>query len=324
MSTGKDVMRHHLDDESLTRLVGSNGGSADETQQQHLDGCPACQARVRDLRTVRHTLSALGNPAVPSGLAAGIADRLRTTPEPAPHAERAQHAVAGRSVLPPAVRTRLAHLGPRHLGLAAAVAVGAGGISIAVVGGGGASSALPSLNGPPSAYVAAATEAADTSRSRPRTSSANFVLGMATGSNAPWMRLTGNDYHHTTLGDGVNALFRSPAGGASDANATTPPRPTTASSPAGSFEISRVSAGSAEAAIVPSAACLHAVGGQIDHTPAAIWTVVGIEIARFDGRPATMLALVSGGPAQVQVALAIDGTCTDSNPLVLDQAVVSP
>lgn len=289
----------HLDDEQLGHLVtvaadvpGDEGESARDPSVRHLAECARCRRRLRDLRAIRHTLGALGAPAVPQNLAADIAARMHDAPLP-------DGGESGRRL-----RRRFASLGPRHLAIAATVAVAAGGISIAVTGGGSAaSSTLPSLRvseetgeTPPAPAGQTPTPAAPARDTGNRVEVVETAAGLVLTTSA-------NDYGHTTLGDGVNALFRTPITSASSGGPV---------AESAGFDVTAL----------PTGVCLRAVGRLIDYSPATTWTLVGVELARYNGRPSTVLAFVTQDAEEAQLAVAVDGTCGAGDPLVLDQAIV--
>jgi hypothetical protein len=306
-------MQRHFDDETLTRLAASVD-AADAELDEHLARCTTCRQKLRDLRAVRYTLGTLPAPPVPDDLAQTITARFRNTVTK-PVAEPVAHS----GVQPTGERTSrvprlgwLTSLAPRHLGIAAAVAVGVGGINMALTGGGsGASSSLPDLR---ASEVSQTTSAVNNGASTQTVLSAsgrdtgNRVLvssdtssgsdiGAGTGSTLV-LSVTADNYHHTTLGDGANPLFRS------------------------GTDISSGAVDAATRAIVmPTGQCLRAVGRTMEYAPATTWRLVGLAVARFDGRPATVLAFVTT-TGHDEIAVAVDGTCTGTDPLVLDQAVV--
>jgi len=283
-------MRHHLDDETLTRLAAP-GGEPYDRASAHLAHCGSCSRRLRDLRSVRYSLRTLPEPQTPGDLSHGIAARLAD--EPANPAARR-----------PSVARFVHAVDARHLGIAATLAVIGGGMSIALAGNSSnSSSALPDLQAAASVSPDIPSGPPSASPTAPPTlgphDSGNRVFAAADTLAAMPFAVSGEDFHHSTLADGAIAAFRRAA----------------TSTPA--------TADSTRTAATPTGECLRALGRSLDHAPATAWQPAGVLVARFDGRPALVVALLSTDSSATEIAVAVDGLCVGSDPVVLDQAVMT-
>lgn len=269
-------MRRHLRDEDLGAL--QRAGQVAPGAAAHLRRCLRCRQRATDQRAVRHALSTLPPPVLPAGMVEGIAARVRRGD-------------------PGTRRTR--RVEPRHLGIAAGLAVTAGAVSVVVHGSHGNGTTRVNGLGPPPGVASTASGSAPlvapapTARSRrpgPTVASSTDLLAVSRG----------RDYHHATLYQGAADLL------AQLAHPSTPTEVTSAST----------------ASYLPTRACLTALSSQLS-TSASTLSLVAVEAARYDTRPVTVMVLLGGTASDRGVVLAVAGRCTESSPVVLDQVVLT-
>jgi hypothetical protein len=283
----------HLSDEELSSLADTPSAGSGESIR-HMHECRACRDRHADLRAVRRVLGALPPPAVPPDVFAGISARVKDAPAPV--------SAAGTPLDGPGQRrgtlgSRARRLGPRHLGIAAAIALVGGVASVALHGNQGASTA-PTNTALAASGVASPSDNASRAATPARTPVT--VLASVTG---PLVVALGRNYHHATLSVGAYDLMADVA------------HPSGAGSPAAS---------NGTKGVLPTANCLQALGAHLGSFSTGYLTLIAVEAARYDTRPATVLVLVNPAEPERGVALALADRCTTDQPQILDQVALTP
>lgn len=278
-------MSSHLTDEELSQLALERANSA---TLDHLEHCRSCRLRADDLQAVRHVLGALLPPHVPPDVFAGITARISHEPPASPPRRLAV-----------VITDWTRGLQPRHLGIVAAVALIGGVASVALRGSHGAGTAPTNIALETSRTAASPSP---TTSGAANTHAQRDAVDIA-ASDTTLVVALGRDYHHATLSEGADDLLSAVA------------RPT-ATAPK--------TAATSVPGVMPTGPCLRALGAQLGSVPAASLTLVAVEAAQYDTRPATVLVLMDPANEGRGVALALAGRCTGNEPQVLDEVTLTP